>query len=173
MKENEALINKEKALVALSAAMGAGCRTCAKGLHPMAQEAGATNDEIERSLRVGVEMRQYATTTVRREVDALLGRQLLEESVPCTPTELRLEELCRVAAAVGANSSPDARRHIEAAIAAGSTEAGIELAMALARKVRSKAASFSDSEIGEFRHEKAEHREAGEDRGEGAAEGRP
>lgn len=155
--------NKEKALIALSAAMGAGCRTCARRLHPMAKAAGAEEGEIERALRVGVEMRQSATTTVRREVDALLGRALLEEALPCTREERQVEELSRLAAAVGANSSPDARRHIEAAQAAGATEAGIDLAISLARRVRSKAEKFSDEEIGEFRKEIGAERKVRDD----------
>lgn len=153
MKGTSALGNKERALIALSAAMGAGCRTCARRLHPMAKAAGAGDAEVDRALRVGVEMRQYATTTVRREVDALLGRELLEEEGAHGPEERRLEELSRLAAAVGANSSPDARRHLEAALAAGATEAGVSLAIELAGKVRSKAAQFSDEEIAACRRE--------------------
>ena len=44
-REKSGLGNKEKALAALAAAIGAGCRHCADKLHPMAMEAGATGEE--------------------------------------------------------------------------------------------------------------------------------
>lgn len=168
METQAALGNKEKALVALSAAMGSGCRTCARRLQPMAKAAGAGEEEIEQALRLGVEMRQFATTTVRREVEALLGRETLRESRPLAPEERRRAALSRLAAAVAANSAPDARQHLEVARANGASEASIRLAMSLARQVRSKAQSFSDEEIEAYRQHSVPPPSAGADPGEAA-----
>jgi AhpD family alkylhydroperoxidase len=70
------LDNKEKALVALAAAMAAGCTRCAEKLHPMGLEAGASADEIEWALYEGLRARESATAVMRRKAEALLDRPL-------------------------------------------------------------------------------------------------
>lgn len=149
MDEQTVLTNKEKALIALGAAMGGGCRTCAERLHPMAREAGATPEEIACALRDGLRVRQSATDVMRHKAGALLGQVLSLDTTPGTQDGARLSNLTRLAAAVAANSAPDALRHLETARAGGTEEAAIGIVMGISRKVRGKAQKFSDEEINE------------------------
>ncbi len=158
LRENSDLTNKEKALVALAAAMGGGCRICADRLHPMAQAAGASNDEIEGALREGLQAREGASAIMKRKAETLLGHRIPARGATRAAEEPGIAGLTRLAAAVAANAAPDAARHLEGASVAGVTEGAINVALAIARKVRTKAQGFSDEEIDQSREER--HREA-------------
>ena len=168
LRENPDLPNKEKALVALAAAMGGGCRTCADGLYPMAQAAGASTDEIERALREGLQVRENATAIMKRKAETLLGHRIPALGATEAEEAPGISRLTRLAAAVAANAAPDAVRHLEGASFAGVTEGAINVALAIARKVRTKAQGFSDEEIDQSREER--HREAASRVNEAAAE---
>lgn len=147
-REEEVLGGKEKTLIALSAAIGGGCGTCAERLYSIAGSVGATPEEIERALVEGLGQRESATRVMREKAGALLGRAVrVEADSGELPT--RLEMLGRLAASTAANSAPDALRHVDAARAAGATEPEIKVAIGIARTVRSKAESFSDEELGD------------------------
>jgi SAM-dependent methyltransferase len=146
--EEEALGGTEKTLIALSAAIGGGCRTCAEHLHSVAGSLGATPEQIERAFAEGLRQRDSATRVMREKAEALLGRTVkIEAASGEAPT--RLELLGRLAASTASNSAPDALRHVAAARAAGATEAQIQVAIGIARTVRSKAQGFSDAELGD------------------------
>jgi alkylhydroperoxidase/carboxymuconolactone decarboxylase family protein YurZ len=129
MGETGKLDDKEKALVALGAAMGGGCRTCADTLHP--------------------KVRKSATDVMREKAAALMGRRQDPNARVAAAFGTRLAELVKVAAATAANSAPNALVHIEQAKLAGATDAEIGTTLAIARTVRSKAQGFSDAEIQE------------------------
>jgi alkylhydroperoxidase/carboxymuconolactone decarboxylase family protein YurZ len=153
MSKSEALGGKEKLFIALAAAMGGGCRTCAQGLHGMAGSAGVSPEEVGRAFAAGLDVRESATRVMRSHAERLVGRGLCECSTLEPATDARVLELSRVAAAIAANSSPDALRHIQAAKSAGATDAEIEVAIGTARMVRTKAQGFSDAEAGVSRSE--------------------
>jgi AhpD family alkylhydroperoxidase len=147
-REEEALSGKEKTLIALAAAIGGGCRTCADKLHPIAQSVGANAEEIGQAFAEGLRQRESATRVMREKAGALLGRVVSAEAASGgAPT--RIAALSRLAASAAANSALDALEQIEAARAAGATEAELKVAMGIARSVRSKAQGFSDAELGE------------------------
>lgn len=148
MSEVKALGDKEKLFVAMAAAMGGGCRTCAEGLYAMAGSAGVGPEESGRAFLAGLRVRESATEVMRRKAESLVGRELRHGENVETASDPRVLELGRLAAAVAANSSPDALPHIEAARAAGATDAEIAVAIGTARMVRSKAQGFSDEEVG-------------------------
>jgi AhpD family alkylhydroperoxidase len=149
MGETGKLDDKEKALVALGAAMGGGCRTCADTLHPILQSAGATPEEIDQAFAQGLEVRKSATDVMREKAAALMGRRQDPNARVAAAFGTRLAELVKVAAATAANSAPNALVHIEQAKLAGATDAEIGTTLAIARTVRSKAQGFSDAEIQE------------------------
>ena len=153
MGESAALSSKEKVLVALAAAMGGGCRTCAEKLYAVAESAGATADEVERAFADGLHVRRSATEVMQHKAGELTGRTPDMDAATCSEKGSRITELSKLAAAVAANSSPDALRHLEAARFAGASDEGIGVAIGIGRKVRSKAQGFSDEEIGELRSE--------------------
>ena len=156
MSENQALGSKDKLFIAMAAAMGGGCRTCAERLHSMAGAEGISPEEQGRAFLAGLRARESATKVMHGKAEALVGRELRLEPGTEEATDLRVLELSRMAAAVAANSSPDALRHIEVARAAGASDAEIEVAIGTARMVRSKAQGFSDEEVGASRQSEAE-----------------
>jgi len=142
------LSEKEKTLIALSAAIGGGCRICAERLNDLAHTADATPEEIERSLAAGLRQRDRATQLMRDKAGALLGRAVgVEGGANAAPT--RLESLGRLAASTASNSAPHALEHVDAALAAGATRSEVKVAIGIARTVRSKAQGFSDAELSE------------------------
>jgi AhpD family alkylhydroperoxidase len=144
------LDNKDKALIALSAAMAAGCQECATKLHPMGLEAGATSEEIERALYVGLCARESATTIMRRRAEILLDRPIRVSGIGNRPEANDFEMLMKFAAATAANSPQEARRYFDGAKHLDATEEAMGAALAIARRVRSKASDYSDAEIDEF-----------------------
>ncbi len=147
MPDSIRLSDQQKILVALAAAMGAGCRTCAEKLFAMAAEAGVPSQDLGPALAEGLRARQTATETMRAKATSLLGRPLpIEQDAR---ESLHMLELCRLAAAAAANSAPDALHYAEAARSAGASEVAIGVAIGIARSVRSKAQGFSDAEIGD------------------------
>jgi AhpD family alkylhydroperoxidase len=147
MAENGTLSNKEKAQVALGAAIGAGCRTCAEFLTPTLRSLGATDAELDQLVADALVVRDGATEVMRQKAGVLLDRLPATEPGLQPEPGTRIEELIRTGAAVAANCAPDALGHIERAKSAGATEAQIEVAIGVGRSVRSKAQSFSDEEI--------------------------
>lgn len=156
MSEGQALGGKDKLFIAMAAAMGGGCRTCAEGLHSMAGSAGVAPEEAARAFLEGLRVRESATDVMRRKAEALVGRELRHGGNAEGASDLRVLELSRLAAAVAANSSPDALHHIGDAKAAGATDAEIAVAIGTARMVRSKAQGFSDGELGAPKEGEAE-----------------
>jgi alkylhydroperoxidase/carboxymuconolactone decarboxylase family protein YurZ len=153
-RDVEALTGKEKTLIALHAAIGGGCRTCAERLYAVAQTVDATAEEIERALAEGLLRRESATRVMEEKVAALLGRPVSANAGSAATSE-RLAALGRLAGSAAANSAPDALVQIAAARAAGATEAEVKVALGIARTVRSKAQGFSDAELGEMPAEDA------------------
>jgi alkylhydroperoxidase/carboxymuconolactone decarboxylase family protein YurZ len=154
VQEMNELGNKEKALIALSAAMAAGCQTCAMKLYPLGLEAGATPEEIERALYVGLCARESATTIMRRRAEALLERPIRLSGVGGEGEAGQFRDLIKLAAAAAADSPQEAARWLHSAKFLGATEGTIEVALAIARKVRSKASAYSDAEVDEIARER-------------------
>jgi alkylhydroperoxidase/carboxymuconolactone decarboxylase family protein YurZ len=151
---------RDKARVALAAAMGAGCRTCAERLTAAARSQEMSDDEIEWAFEQGLEARRLATQLMREKATELTGRDPQPPGEPRSEADRRLRELARLAAAVAANAAPDALGHAKAATTAGAADEALDVAMAIGRTIRGKAQGFSDDEI----------RQAGAARGAGPEE---
>jgi alkylhydroperoxidase/carboxymuconolactone decarboxylase family protein YurZ len=147
-RDEESLDGKDKTLIALSAAIGGGCRTCAERLYAIAGSLDARVEEVERAFAEGLRQRESATRVMREKASALLGRTVRAEAGSGGPST-RLEMLGRLAASTAANSAPDALRHVDEARVAGATEPEIQVTLGIARMVRSKAQGFSDAELGD------------------------
>jgi len=163
MDQRERLSDKERLLVAMAAAMGAGCRTCARGLWAKADEAGVSADEIELAFRDGLLQRERATELMRAGAGALLGRELRTGGTTRPEVPTHITALGRLAASVAANAAPDALKSADAARASGATEAELRVAIGIGRSVRARAESFSDGEIDESHAEGPESAEVGVD----------
>lgn len=148
MPESQPLGSKDKLFIAMAAAMGGGCRTCAERLHASAGSQGITPEEQGRAFLEGLRARESATKVMHQKAETLVGRELRDGPGADGATDLRVLELSRLAAAVASNSSPNALVHIADARAAGASDAEIDVAIGTARMVRSKAQGFSDEEVG-------------------------
>ena len=149
MSNTGTLEEVEKLQVALSAAMGAGCRTCADKLYPMLRSQGAAADEIERVLVQGLRTRAAAAQPMQAKAEALVGRTPAPDTAGGDEVASRLSELMQIGAGVAVNSAPTVLHHMERARSAGATEQEIRIAIGTGRLVRSKAQGFSDAEIDE------------------------
>lgn len=147
MTTPENLNGLEKAQIALAAAMGAGCRTCADKLYPMFESLGAAPEEIESALSAGLGARESATALMRNKAHELVGRISGARAPDVDGGASRISELMRIGAGVAANAAPAAAHHIERARSLGATRDEIQLAIGVGRMVRSKAQGFSDAEI--------------------------
>ena len=149
MTDTGTLEEVEKLQVALSAAMGAGCRTCADKLYPMLRSLGAAADEIERALLQGLRTRAATAALMQAKAEALMGRKPAPDTAGDDEVVSRLSELMQIGAGVAVNSAPTVLHHMDRARAAGATEQAIRLAIGTGRLVRSRAQGFADAEIDE------------------------
>jgi hypothetical protein len=147
MTTPEYLSGLEKAQIALAAAMGAGCRTCADKLYPMLQSLGASQEAIERAFSEGLGARESATALMRSKAHELIGRIPGARAARGAARVSRASELMRIGAGVAANAAPAVAHHIERAQSLGATLDEIRLAIGIGRMVRSKAQGFADTEV--------------------------
>jgi hypothetical protein len=161
--EKRHLTDKERTLIAMGAAMGAGCRKCAEGLRHIGDELGITAGEAGKAFDIGLNAKAQAVNTMRAAVCALLYSQT-KDGRACCPTGVtrpagvepdaspgggdKITCLIRLASFTAANSAPDASEGIEEALAHGADSDDIKLCLGIARMVREKAAGFSDAEFG-------------------------
>lgn len=143
-----AVSGRNKTLLALAAAIGGGCRTCAERLTAAARSQGMSDGEIEWAFAQGLEARRTATQLMREKTIELVGRDP-NPGQPGSEPEGRLGDLAQLAAAVAANAAPAALRHAEAARSAGAAGVALDVARAIGRTIRGKAQAFSDAELGE------------------------
>jgi hypothetical protein len=147
-ERDDHLTDREKTLVAMGAAMGAGCRTCADKLYGIAVSLKIPETEMVMALNGGLEAKFQAVGTMEAKVCALVGG-----AGPKDPSVSegcgKLSSLVRIASFVAANSAPDALREIREARGQGIVPEQIGVAVSLAKMVRKNAILFSDQEISE------------------------
>jgi hypothetical protein len=149
MKETMRWLNDgEKSLIAMGAAMGAGCRTCAEKLNRIALDQNLSREEILSAFLEGLEGKAEALRTMRAKVQSLWG-EYNKEAEASLGLDKKLAALIRTAAFMAANSAPDACREMEKSLVEGVTGKDLKLCRSIARLVRDQAMKFSDQEIEE------------------------
>ena len=146
IEHGDHLTDREKTLVAMGAAMGAGCRTCADKLYGIAVSLGIPKAEMVMALNGGLEAKAQAVRTMEVKICTLVGGAAAKGtsiSEECG----KLASLVRIAAFVAANSAPDGLVEMRKARVHGVPSAQIGIAVSLAKMVRKNAMSFSDQEI--------------------------
>lgn len=145
-RENH-LTNEEKNLVAMGAAMGAGCRTCADKLHGTAEVLKIPEGEMAQAFHWGLEAKGDAVRTMQQKVSTLTGDGPEKQAGALAGNGAGLASLVRIASFVAANSAPDALAEIKEAQAQGITPEQIRMCISLAKMVRKNAMAFSDQEL--------------------------
>lgn len=157
--ERQPLSDRERTLIAMGAAMGAGCRMCATGLRSIAEGLGITKGEAGKAFEIGLSAKAEAVNTMRAAVSELLYGQA-DQRACCLPSGLRQTEkavavnrsegkipcLIRLASFLAANSAPDAKAEMAEAATKGADARDLNVCRAIAKMVRQKAAGFSDTE---------------------------
>jgi AhpD family alkylhydroperoxidase len=142
------LTNSERELVAIGAAIGAGCQPCLKYHLGAATRAGLSQAALLQALADGERVK-------RSQYDLLsaLGRELLEGQADAGPSPDSSTgtdpavELVSIGAAIGANSLPNVRRHITAARMIGLSPAQVAIAAKVAQAVQKKGAGITAQEV--------------------------
>ena len=138
---------KEKALIAVGAAIAAGCRPCLERTVRLARGAGA----CERSIRLAIETALAART---RQVESLAewaetvqgGKPDVDESF--RRERAQLVELITCGSALALRDAKNLPARLAGALETGSNERMIASALAIARSVAETAASVAEEAIG-------------------------
>jgi len=138
------LSNQEKTLIAMGAAMGAGCRTCADKLYQMATSLNIPKTEMLKAFLLGLDAKQAAVKTMEEKVAALMADEHPEE-VKEFPKHLT--SLIRMASFTAANSAPDFLAEMKQTSSTGIPAEHIQLCVATGKMVRTHAMGFSDGDI--------------------------
>jgi len=146
IEQDDRLTNEEKNLVAMGAAMGAGCRTCADKLYTLALSLNIPEAMMVTAFDGGLAAKAQAVRTMEAKISALTGDKRRKDG-SASGCSQKLSSLVRIASFVAANSAPDALAEIRKAKAEGIAAEQIGIAVSLAKMVRKNALSFSDQEI--------------------------
>ncbi|HVO66445.1 MAG TPA: hypothetical protein VMT12_08190 [Syntrophales bacterium] len=141
------LTNEQKSLIAMGAAMGAGCRTCADKLYGVSVSLGIPEHEMFEAFQAGLDAKEQAVGTMKAKASGLVcGKKRDDASLTSNNKEMLLL-LVRTASLIAANSAPDALLEMEKAQRGGATPDQLRACVSLAKMVRKNAETFSDHEI--------------------------
>lgn len=142
--QGNSLSNQEKTLIAMGAAMGAGCRSCADKLYETAIALKIPRAEMLRAFELGLAAKQTAVQTMQEKIALLLAGEPVDAVQDFAEN---LASLIRLASFVAANSAPDCLKEMDRAARAGIPAEQIQLCLAAGKMVRSHASGFSDQDI--------------------------
>lgn len=149
------LADRDRELVAIGTAIGAGCQPCTQYHVGAAQEAGLSADEVRRAIEGGLTVRIEGGNAVANAV-ADGGRRLLGDEAPRSrrdggrnggPTlSGRGEVLAYLGAAGGCNAGGLLAGYLAAALGLGVSDDELRAALEVTTVAKSMAATFSDRE---------------------------
>ncbi|MGA2332073.1 MAG: hypothetical protein ABSG75_09955 [Syntrophales bacterium] len=145
--QEDHLTNQEKNLIAMSAAMGAGCRQCADKLYGVATSLKIPEKEMLKAFQWGLDAKADAVGTMKMKISELMGNDKGIDAQDPDASSRKLVALARIASFVAANSAPDVVSEIQKAQEHGITPGQIQMCISLAKMVRKNAGIFSDQEI--------------------------
>lgn len=138
------LSQKEKELVAVGAAVAAGCIPCTTYHVEELRTAGATTDEITHAVDAALCVKGSARGIMENAAYDALGSQKEEQPACCVGPTDRVKELVSIAAAVAVNCTTNFHKHVAAGRSVGVRDDEIQLLVELAKMIRSKAAEKVD-----------------------------
>lgn len=160
-KTGRDLNEKEKTLIAMAAAMGAGCTKYAEQLFLNSSSLKISIGEIRRAFEMGLNAKAQTVNTMRAAVSYLLQKEAERDvcgapradevaSAPEIPGRVKLESLIRIAAYAASNSADDALSEMDEAISDGAGSREIYFSLATAGRVREKAARFCEEDCMDY-----------------------
>ena len=143
------LTQKEKELIAVGAAISAGCIKCSNYHFTQAFEQGATTEEVQRAVTDATLVIVSSYEILQRHAYNLIKVARKEQPTNNTESTESLSTLVKIAAAVAASSTTNIKKYVELAQADGISSGEISLAIKMARAILNKAIEFADEAITE------------------------
>lgn len=142
---DERLSYKEKELVAVGAAVAAGCIPCTQYHMNEVKAAGATTEDITTAVDAALCVKGSAKGIMEKVAYAALGVTKEEQSACCDGPTDRLKELVSIGAAVAVNCPTNFHKHVEAGRKVGVQEDEIQVVVGIAKMIRGKAMEKVDT----------------------------
>ena len=137
------LVQRDKELAAIGAAIGCNCRPCIEHHIPAGREAGLSEAELVDAVAIARAVRDEAIELLAPRIDELLG----DGTVPIEPVPVaagsRAHTLVSIGASAGANSHQLLERHIAAALELGLSPGEIAAATRMAGYVQKRAGEMT------------------------------
>jgi AhpD family alkylhydroperoxidase len=137
------LSERQQELVAIGAAIAAGCRPCTRFHVRAARAAGATAGDLRRAVDRGLEARRSAADHMARLAERLLAG--VTEGEPAQAGLAIDDDLVSAAAALAANCGIDLAGHAARAREHGASGGQIDAALGIARMVKTMAENRAEA----------------------------
>lgn len=142
------LTPKEKELIAVGASIASGCQQCADYHFVKVFDEGATVDEVKRAVHDASEMIAFASEVMQHKAYTFMNVSCKVSAKEGVSGDLdRLSLLVRIGAVVALNCITGIERYIKLALKSGVALEGIQMAIALAEIVATKAREFAEDKI--------------------------
>jgi 4-carboxymuconolactone decarboxylase len=138
MRDLGSLSERQRELIAIGAAIAAGCRPCAIVHFKWARAAGATDGEIRLAVERALEARRSAAVVMARLAESLLGSGGGSDLVE-GPSDACLGELISAGAALAVNCGADLAAHVARARDLGASDQQLSATLDRTRAVKSMA----------------------------------
>lgn len=143
------LTDKEEEIVAVGAAVSAGCRRCCNYHFKTAFENGATPEEVTKAVLAATCVINGSAEVMQRKAYSLMKVKRAEVQESCTDSLDRMTLLVKIGAAVASNCTTTIKRYIEMAKSDGIDHDEIAAAIRLAQIILKRASEFADEAVSE------------------------
>jgi AhpD family alkylhydroperoxidase len=146
------LNRRDTEYISVGVSVAAGCRSCFESHVKEARFQGVTEDEIVRSMNIGLEVRERAQAIMKEHGLKVLGNKLAQLFTGTgkdggggeaeAPPGTRMEELTALACAFAVNCETSLERHLANSRIAGATDEDIGGAIEISRFIKGTADSL-------------------------------
>ena len=147
MTTMETLTQQEKELVAVAASLAAGCLPCTTHHIKAVREAGTSDAEVLRAIRIALDVRDNATEIMAEAAQGNLNYEYPGKRQSSSLTQ-PIHTLVAIGAAMACNSVAGLEYYLTAARTAGASTRQIQTAIGIARAIRTEAAEKVNIPIG-------------------------
>ena len=145
----EVLSQKEKELIAVGAAVSAGCAMCSNHHFKQAFKRGATKDEVHHAVIAATAVMEDSMGDLQRTTHRLMDMEPQESHISDVETTEKLTALIKLAAAVAVNNVIYSKRYIGIADKLGASSRELHSTIKLVRVIQKRAGKFVDEAIEE------------------------
>lgn len=146
------LNRRDEEFISVGVSVAAGCKNCFEYHVSEARLQGMTDEEIVRSMNIGLDVRERAQAIAREHGLRVVGHKITqfvsgtggddEGKESAAPPGTRLEELTALACAFAVNCETSLERHMARARTAGATDEDMGGAIEISRFIKREADSL-------------------------------